>query len=305
MNKNDHEKITKFATKNFKHLFTSEFKKLLEVEEKRSYIAEGSKKEDEGVFVRSKNWHFYRAENSHYLKPFPLLLGLGTIHPSSRNRFIEHTTTLANKRDTSNIESIFLLAGRIIHHIQDMSTPAHVIPIYHGPTIYPVHFPSKKDGFENFSENHIDNYLQTSKISITHNDQDRIIKESNNNMISLYDLVANRTLEYLESDNACFKAKVNGIEKTVTPDLFWLKFDPIEPHNDKRDGWGRYGPFGEVIDKKCYFGVPSSTKKYNGDNYSISFSNYKHIYTYLLKQMVVDTLTVLLYVEKNILKLRG
>ena len=301
MNKDDHRKITQFTTKYFEHLFTSEFIKLLK--EKGSLIAEGSKKEDEGVFTRKMNWHFYRAENSPYLKPFLF----GGIHPSSRKRFIEHATILTEKVNTNNnVKSIFLLAGRIIHHIQDMSTPAHVIPIYHGPSLNPLHSFSIKDGFEEFSKSNIEKYLPGVQNLINDNkDYDRNLKESNGTMISLYDLVAKRTLDYLESDNARFKAKVNGVEKTVTPDLFWKKFDPTKLNNDKKNGWGSYGLFGKGTGEKCYFGK-SCTKEDNEDNkdsYSISFSDYEHIYTHLLKQMMVDTLTVLLYVEKHILKL--
>ncbi len=300
MNKSDHEKITRFTIDSFEDLFTSEFRKLLG--EKGSLISQGSKKEDEGGLVRILNWHFYRAEDSPYLKPFPFMV-LGTTHPSSRKIFTEHAAALLNKTNNNDIEAIFLLAGRIIHHIQDMSTPAHVVPVYHGPTLYPKYFPSKKDAFEEFSKKHIDNYLSTSEISMTFEENDRIIKESNSTILSLYDQVAKRTLSYLKSDESSFKVKVNGIKEKGTCDLFWIKFDPIKPRHNKTDGWGEYGLFGEVSKDKKYFGASSCIKKYNGDTYTIDFKDYEHIYIHFIKQMVLDTLTVLCYVEKHILKL--
>ena len=33
-----------------------------------------------------------------------------------------------------------ILVGRILHHVQDMSTPSHVVPVYHGLVV--------KDRFE-------------------------------------------------------------------------------------------------------------------------------------------------------------
>jgi len=39
-------------------------------------------------------------------------------------------------------DKTLLVSGRLTHHIQDMSTPSHVVPVYHGPGL--------KDEYENF-----------------------------------------------------------------------------------------------------------------------------------------------------------
>ena len=298
MYKSDHQKISKFAIDISQDIFSSDFRKI--VDQYGALVVEGSKKEDEGGLVRAKNWHFYRAENSPYLRKFLSLIG--TVYPSSRHIYTIHTfelSRLLNRREKSDLDKVMLLAGRIIHHIQDMSTPAHVMPVYHGPA-FPFSFPSKHDALEEFSKNHIDNYLvSNSSNAISNCDRERIEKESEMDLIDLYDLVANRTLVYLESDEASFPAHINGKVKTVGSDLFWIKYDPEHPYFDKHDGWGEYGPFGEAPRGS---GVPfdtSDTREYKGAKYTIFFADYEHIYTHLIRQMTIDALTVLRYIEKK------
>jgi hypothetical protein len=293
MHKSDHQKISKFAIDISQGIFSSDFRKI--VDQYGALVVEGSKKEDEGGLTRAKNWHFYRAENSPYLKKFLSLLG--TIYPSSRNIYTIHTFELSgllSKREKSDHDKIMLLTGRIIHHIQDMSTPAHVMPIYHGPA-FPFSFSKKHDAFEEFSKNHIDNYLILNPGNVISNSvRERIEKESEMDLIDLYDLAANRTLVYLESDEATFSAYIDGKVKTVGSDLFWIKYDP-----EMHDGWGEYGPFGEAPKGS---GVPfdtSDTREYKGAKYTIFFADYEHIYTHLVRQMIIDALTVLRHIEKK------
>lgn len=298
MHKRDHHKISGFAIDISDGIFSPNFRKVLN--KHGALIADGSLKEDEGICVRPKNWHFYRVENSPYLRKF--FSFIGTIHPSSRHIYTKRTCSLkellAGKRNENSIKEILLLAGRIIHHIQDMSTPAHVIPVYHGPA-FPFSFPSRHDAFEEFSKKHIDSYLMPNpENALSDTERDRIEKESEMDLIGLYDLVANRTLAYLESDESSFPARINGEIHTVGSDLFWVKYDPEHPRHDKRDGWGHYGPFGEAHRKSIPFDTMES-REYKGMTYTISFSDYEHIYTHLIRQMTIDALTVLRHIEKR------
>lgn len=66
--------------------------------------------------------------------------------------------------------------GRILHHIQDMSTPSHVLPIYHGPK-FPLYLSPKKieDYFETFMCKNNDNItLKNVHIPLSDNSDNNI-----------------------------------------------------------------------------------------------------------------------------------
>ena len=112
-----HKKITKLALEFCKDKLSS---KILE---HSSNIIQGSDDEDTSNKIsRALNWHFYRTENSKIPKRVKLL-------------FKTTSEDILNKRINSmngcdeNSDKYYNYLGRIIHHIQDMSTPSHVMPI--------------------------------------------------------------------------------------------------------------------------------------------------------------------------------
>jgi hypothetical protein len=112
-----------------------------------SSIIQGADDEDTTEPVnRATNWHFYRAKNS-------------TIPKRTRLLFKTTSEDILNKRIDSmsdsdtNSEAFYNYLGRIIHHIQDMSTPSHVMPIYHGPKVpLKLGWGMIDDHFESFME---------------------------------------------------------------------------------------------------------------------------------------------------------
>lgn len=110
-------------------------------------IVQGSIDEDESPwtgFSRLRNWHFYRSNSD---LPEKVIF----FKTTSEDILSDRIETL-EKADRSN-RKFFNYLGRVIHHIQDMSTPSHVIPIYHGPKV-PFLFKKTYDYFESFMEQH-------------------------------------------------------------------------------------------------------------------------------------------------------
>ena len=101
-------------------------------------VQQGAKDADtRPLYTRATNWHFYNGnlEQDTVKKtiwPFhePLV-----IHLSSNHILQRRVKELEQEIAKNSIEDALLLVGRILHHIQDMSTPSHVVPVYHGPLI--------------------------------------------------------------------------------------------------------------------------------------------------------------------------
>ena len=79
--------------------------------------------------------------------------------------------------------------GRILHHIQDMSTPSHVLPIYHGPK-FPLYVSLKK------IEDHFETFMYKNDDNITL--EDVHIPSSDNNINSFFQIYDNAAHEMLE-----------------------------------------------------------------------------------------------------------
>lgn len=82
----------------------------------------GSEREDGLSIQRAINWHFYDPGKR-----------LGHTwwgaHKSNRTRYEDLADELA-RPELSDLES-YEVAGRLVHHLQDMSSPPHTVPVYH------------------------------------------------------------------------------------------------------------------------------------------------------------------------------
>jgi len=93
-----------------------------------SAFVRGSVNEDEWGRTRLKNWHFYNRDKriGRYWKFIFYCYG------SNEHVFCQRLNTLDGLFvSKAPIMEIYEVAGRIAHHIQDMSSPPHVMPIYH------------------------------------------------------------------------------------------------------------------------------------------------------------------------------
>ena len=111
-------------------------------------IINGSGAEDNWwELSRSLNWHFYRS-NVRMKRKYHIF------HVSSELILEKRVAVFLDAGKPLSMRLFYL--GRILHHIQDMSTPSHVIPIYHGPA-FPREFSLGviPDYLEDFLEEHL------------------------------------------------------------------------------------------------------------------------------------------------------
>jgi len=134
----NHKRITEISLNFCKDKINA---KILEY---KNEIIQGSADEDETQLLsRALNWHFYRQENSPTPKKVKFIF-----YPTSENIFQKRIKQFQSEKD---LKKKYNILGRIIHHIQDMTTPAHILPIYHGPGL-PFYWNKIfiDDYFENF-----------------------------------------------------------------------------------------------------------------------------------------------------------
>lgn len=91
-------------------------------------ILAGTEEEDKSPgWSRLRNWHFWAPLNEKRDGSWHL------VHANSRPRLFALLKELAQTSQAS--PGYGQLAGRILHHIQDMSTPSHAVGIFHGGPI--------------------------------------------------------------------------------------------------------------------------------------------------------------------------
>lgn len=119
-------------------------------------FAEGAKKEDLPTPARGWNWHFYDRDGAVGARWCWLIRCNGSNAKifARRTQRLEATIgwELARPVAKRDEEEIFRAAGRVAHHLQDMSSPPHVLPIYHATRDafdkYAPAFVSRLDGAE-------------------------------------------------------------------------------------------------------------------------------------------------------------
>lgn len=88
----------------------------------------GVKAEDGWTPTRARNWHFYNRDGQVRRAWWGAERNLDAVF---RQRIRELEERLETRE--SDPSEIYKATGRVLHYIQDMSVPAHVVPIYHGP----------------------------------------------------------------------------------------------------------------------------------------------------------------------------
>lgn len=113
-------------------------------------LIEGCENEDGFELQRGMNWHFYGAEGVEHRSWF-----------GARKTSLHRVKSLCaslNQIDQTDLQSLIAeqrdakeatraeLIGRLLHHIQDMSCPPHVVPVYHvGADRYEEQMPPLED----------------------------------------------------------------------------------------------------------------------------------------------------------------
>lgn len=140
--KKAHSEMSKVAVQLFGELYPE---KAHQIEGLTPFFIEGSVKEDDIdiTFQRLLNWHFYDPGSR-------LGRAWWGAYKSDSKRFADLVEKLSATRK-EKLPEIYELAGRIAHHIQDMSSPPHAVPVYH----------LAKDPFDKYATHKIDGYTLT------------------------------------------------------------------------------------------------------------------------------------------------
>jgi len=177
MEKPAHPEISKRAIELFEELYPSQSER---TRERASLFTDGSGREDEIDFSLQRlfNWHFY--------DPGSRLGGAWWgIRRSNRKRFETLSGKLIESAKT-RLPETYVLAGRLAHHIQDMSSPPHVVPVYH-----------MKDCFDAYATKRIvDVKLTPAQLDAIRNEKRKLNFET---LIELLDDEAKRTILRVES----------------------------------------------------------------------------------------------------------
>jgi hypothetical protein len=224
--------------------------------------------------VRATNWHFFKANE--LLQPHKVelinLLPLITIYRTSeqvlRRRIIELETEISK----GHSEQLFELVGRILHHVQDMSTPSHVVPVYHGPLI--------NDEFETYCHKKLDKKFK--KIVIKEKD---VIYKDSYELMDTYVWAAKETLAYLRSTDSKFEAIVDGKPKKIGWDYFWRPYDGSSNNKGILRGFGSFSTLAK------HFG--DGTIDIEEGKFELDCIHYENLLAYIAEKTLKDSLQVL------------
>lgn len=261
-------------------------------------ITDASEDVDSAGYSRATNWHFYNDNCQHTIKSkndFGFFDNI-KLHKTSEFILQKRDVQLGKAIDEKDIDKICEYIGRILHHIQDMSTPSHVVPVYHGIII--------KDKFESY----LNDYLQSEKdpdsdiFSIQAGEFNALEKSK---MFSIYKESAEDSLQYLYSNANTCNMTVGGEEQQLGWSYFWLRHEdnlpgayPIEGDDtnyasEDFDGFGKFGPLGK------HFGELDQFTK-NTTTYQIKQEEYNKLCQYLVHKMTLESIRALKSLEERL-----
>lgn len=282
MKPQDHVKITRKAIEIYHRYAQSDFSQLLF--ENSSKVERGSDLEDLfPLHARISNWHFFKQNT--ILRPTTVYYL--PIIPTSEVVLQRRIDKLKSVLELDSPARIGKLIGRVLHHIQDMSTPAHVVPVYHGL--------KQHDSFEDYSYlkgKHDRAALELQTIDISAQEYAVIHSECNNDIMSIYTAAAHETLRHLYDDPTGVFRLADGT--AAGWDLFWIRYSDdmtdckIRP-NTSVPGFGCYGQLGEDYG--------NTTVDLDGVRHEIDPEEYKGLHRWVLRKQIIDSLKTLLAID--------
>ena len=246
-------------------------------------------------FHRISNWHFYNNGNS--IKDSSGVPGRRTSEKRI-NKLIKaldkRIEGFSENPTDVNAEILLQKAGRVLHHIQDMSTPTHVVPVYHGPDL--------KDEYETYGKQYAGKLAITYsssptspdhwKVAITQSDIETDLQRLQSSpgedhiLFRLYVDSAKKTLKDLT--DGVFSARVNNAVEEFDWNSFWKEHDKDKPANH---GFGCFGKLGNNFGRS-YFTSDENL-------YEVAPEVYFELYKYFYKKSVVDSVYVLNYINQR------
>ena len=277
----------------------------------RDYLGVSSASEDDvtfsSKFQRPFNWHFYN--NHGWISDNLLVPGQRT----SERRFAtllekldKYVEKCSAKPDRHHVEDLVETTGRIMHHIQDMSTPSHVVPVYHGPGL--------KDCFETFIEAYAEQIhpvlvtgggegtdQSRTTVTISESEIASAIQEfgaetDSQLLMNFYNDSARATLKFLRENSITLYR--DGIRTDMPLSSFWQeKNGASEPSEESlwlrafSKDFGSFGVLGNNFGNSAFMA---------GDSfYEGNLDDYLSVYKKLLKKAIIDSAIVLDFVARK------
>lgn len=187
-------------------------------------LAAGTDAEDSNLLTlpqRATNWHFYNRNKK--LEPFWFANRSLDVIFSKR---IERLNALLVDPDADPV-AVYEQAGRVLHYIQDMSVPGHVVPAYHAK------LPGNPaDPFDEFES------IEALPVFDLSDAQCQALRDEAGKADAtpqgFLDAAATATLQAIEQIDAAGKPVVDGAWKA-----YWMY--PARDADEARKGWGQYG----------------------------------------------------------------
>ncbi|MDD1001330.1 MULTISPECIES: hypothetical protein [Pseudomonas] len=187
-------------------------------------LAIGTDAEDSNLLTlpqRATNWHFYNRNKK--LEPFWFANRSLDVIFSKR---IEKLNALLAEPDADPV-AVYEQAGRVLHYIQDMSVPGHVVPAYHAKL--PGNHSDPFDEFES---------IEALPVFDLSDAQCQALRDEAGKADAtpkgFLDAAATATLQAIEQIDAAGKPVVDGAWKA-----YWVY--PARDTDEARKGWGQYG----------------------------------------------------------------
>lgn len=281
----DHRRLTRKAIELF-HIFTgSELSAYLV--QNSGLVEQGAEDADYHPFAtRITHWHFYPENNA--LRPKTFYLG-GIVPlpvtPTSQHILEFRVKELRQEFEKDHPFRVEELIGRILHHIQDMSTPAHVVPVYHGPKL--------KDSFEEYSLRHSEAILEDIVFDVA--EYHALKADQQEDILAIYHAAARETLRLLyDEPEERFYILADGEELVGGWRKFWLRYAEAgnqcaQPPLDGYQGFGCYGLFGQ------HFG--ETRLEHEGVSYQLDPVHYQRLHRRLLNKQVIDSVHALMLID--------
>ncbi len=317
----DHKEITRYTIYKYVDLLSDTFKSILM--EYKDCIINATDREDDWLKNKDRifNWHFHENPQNtnpdYFRKVFKFKLyskdvylehaenfqnNLAGLPAASTSALLENEEQKAIKKE---LKSLFIHVGGLLHHVQDMGTPSHVIPIFHGAPA-PGAFRAAFDQFETYSAKHLGDHLvhHESRLQMPKYIPDCFPEDT---FWAIYTDAANETMQFLRT--ARFTATVGGKAQEVSCDVFWREYDFVADPNQgcETAGFGQYGPLEKCFGKENIVnGGEKGTYDtgcdvvIDGVQWNINFKDYREIYFQLIRNMIVNSLRCLRLVDKMI-----
>ncbi|CAA6828191.1 MAG: Unknown protein [uncultured Sulfurovum sp.] len=259
-----HQALTRIALKKYE-----EKKSITLSSDLKNQIIYGSKAEDNWWEPsRLWNWHFFY-QNDAIEKETNIL----KMHRTSDSIFDKRVKQMQDNKYNSKKYGECL--GRVLHHIQDMHTPSHVVPIYHVGDDY----------FEAFMVD----ALGDGKL-------DPIIPletwESFYTLKSQYSLAAKNTFMFIK--NRTLEVSYDKKNVTLNLSLFWRDYTTHE--DPKRSGFGTFSEAQKVF-KKSKAHQYETNFIYEGKSYDITLEEMYKICNEISGRAIKETIRTLDYIR--------